>query len=470
HLSICNYKFVCDYLSGSNSHWIELNGSSCSNTASILASCSYCNAPYNITKEHTSASLYTIKWTSPANNFDIEWGVSGFERGTGTLINAHGPNKFNFTGFEENTAYDIYIRSNCTSGQSGWALLSFTTAKICPTEDLEFNSQSEINQFKINYPFCTEIDGYLFIEGNDIYSLSGLSNIKKIYGRLGVINCTILPNLNGLSNLNYLGDGFFIIANPLLTTLTPLQNAELNPNDQVFISDNPQLSTCNIPFLCSYLGADGWADVYNNASGCDSTVEISYNCGFECPIGAVYLTSQAQVNAFGANFPNCTQIDYLEISGSDITDLSPLHNITSITGGLSIYENSVLSNLNGLNNITTIGWDLIIYDNPALTNIDGLISVTNISESIEIYDNQALINLNGLGGITQIYEGIEIYENESLANINGLNSVTQISGGIEIYENESLANVNGLNSVTQISGGLEIYDNDNLTNLNGLSS
>ena len=42
--------------------------------------------------------------------------------------------------------------------------------------------------------------------------------------------------------------------------------------------------------------------------------------------GDVSLTSQAEVNSF-----NCTEITgYLSISGNDITDLSPLQNLTKV--------------------------------------------------------------------------------------------------------------------------------------------
>src|SRR5688572_16751972 len=52
----------------------------------------------------------------------------------------------------------------------------------------------------------------------------------------------------------------------------------------------------------------------------------------------VFLTSQAEVNAF-----NCTELTgMLSISGSDITDLSPLQNLTKV-GQL---------NINGTTNLT----------------------------------------------------------------------------------------------------------------------
>src|SRR5690606_429090 len=66
----------------------------------------------------------------------------------------------------------------------------------------------------------------------------------------------------------------------------------------------------------------------------------------QCPAGNVSLTSQAQIDDFATNYPNCTEISgYMIISGSTITDLSPLSNLTSVGGYLNIYNNLSLTNL-----------------------------------------------------------------------------------------------------------------------------
>src|SRR5690606_6634587 len=61
----------------------------------------------------------------------------------------------------------------------------------------------------------------------------------------------------------------------------------------------------------------------------------------QCPTEDVYLTSQEEVNNFATDYPNCTEISgNLYISGSTITDLSPLSNLTSVGGYLYIGSNS----------------------------------------------------------------------------------------------------------------------------------
>src|SRR5690606_21607117 len=61
----------------------------------------------------------------------------------------------------------------------------------------------------------------------------------------------------------------------------------------------------------------------------------------QCPTGDVNLFSQAYVNNFATNYPNCTEVSgELTIQGANITDLTPLSNIQSIGGYLFINNNS----------------------------------------------------------------------------------------------------------------------------------
>src|SRR5690606_1045431 len=84
----------------------------------------------------------------------------------------------------------------------------------------------------------------------------------------------------------------------------------------------------------------------------------------QCPTGYLSFYSQADIDAFAINYPNCTEISGgLYIFGNDITDLSPFSNLTSIGGYLGIYNNSNLTNLDGLSNLTSVGGYLSFSDN-----------------------------------------------------------------------------------------------------------
>ena len=255
----------------------------------------------------------------------------------------------------------------------------------------------------------------------------------------------------------------------------------------------------------------------------------------ECPdASSISLTSQEEVDAFVAQYPNCTEIigDF-EISGLSINDISALEYITLIDGELSIIGTS-LTNLEGLNNIESFN-SLTISNNALLTTIEDLGMEGIIANEINITDNPLLESLEGLSNVSNDYfgyiflmdlplvtsleplsnftgtasfyiqnlaitdlTGLEQITNTnfillinlpSLTSLEGLNQLTsfinlsnvrfgndlpnQINGfssGL-IIDNTSISNLSPLNSLISLANNnLGFYDNPNLTNLEGLSN
>ncbi len=79
----------------------------------------------------------------------------------------------------------------------------------------------------------------------------------------------------------------------------------------------------------------------------------------------IRLTTQVQVNAFTGT----KVIGSLVIRGDDITDLSPLNSIDTITHGLFFEYNRKLKTLNGFDSLLFIGGSLIIDSNTELDSI-----------------------------------------------------------------------------------------------------
>lgn len=57
---------------------------------------------------------------------------------------------------------------------------SAVSAQPCLPNGITFNTQTQIDSFQIIYPNCTEIEGGVVIEGNDITNLDGLNVITSI--------------------------------------------------------------------------------------------------------------------------------------------------------------------------------------------------------------------------------------------------------------------------------------------------
>ncbi|MEZ4850899.1 MAG: T9SS type A sorting domain-containing protein [Bacteroidia bacterium] len=213
-----------------------------------------------------------------------------------------------------------------------------------------------------------------------------------------------------------------------------------------------------------------------------------------CPSSNYSLTTQAAVNAFPST---CSTVSGdLTISGSDITDLTPLSNLTSIEGNLIINQNTILTSLSGLSGITSVGNVLTLYDNPVLPDVNGLSGLTSVggvsSVGLMMARNHVLSDLDGFSNLASITGSLTINDCDALENLEGFNSLDTIGGRLVIINNDNLEKLKGLQSLNSVGGinignnpllyhfnhlsgissGVEflaINNNESLTNLNGLS-
>jgi hypothetical protein len=212
----------------------------------------------------------------------------------------------------------------------------FGVSQSCLPEGIEFETQAQIDSFQVNHPGCTEIEGDVLIQGDNITNLNGLNVLTSIGGDLGVSQNWSLYSLAGLDNVTSVGGNLVFYENLALTSLTGLDNM-------------------------TSIGGNLW-----------------------CFISA--LTSLAGLD-------NVTSIGgYLGITNNPaLTSLTGLDNVTSIGSFLVISQNNALTSLTGLDNIDATSIDsLFIYDNTSLSDCD----VQSICDylvapngTIEIHDN-----------------------------------------------------------------------------------
>ena len=101
----------------------------------------YVNALTNLTT--TSASLSWEASVSNPSQYDIEYGLSGYTQGSGTVVNVSGLT-YDFSGLTASAVYDYYIRSNCGGTQSAWnGPFELVLAKSCPYST-SFDSNAEL--------------------------------------------------------------------------------------------------------------------------------------------------------------------------------------------------------------------------------------------------------------------------------------------------------------------------------------
>lgn len=210
-----------------------------------------------------------------------------------------------------------------------FGIISFAFAQ-CPTTDITFTTQAQIDNFATTYPGCNMIPDGVDVVIDDplgnITNLDGLSGLTAIEGNLRISGDGFLTDIDGLSNLTSVGgnlriiglanidglSGLVSVGGNLETTFHGLANVDglsgltfvgedllINFSGLVnldglsglafiggglFIQDNPQLSMCCA--LCPLLQADadddavigGGVGINNNATGCNNTQEVETTC------------------------------------------------------------------------------------------------------------------------------------------------------------------------------------------------
>lgn len=198
------------------------------------------------------------------------------------------------------------------------------------------------------------------------------------------------------------------------------------------------------------------------------------NYGQGCPNWTpIKFHNQAGIDDFLFYYPNCTEIDgdlYIQGSqntGSDITDLSPLGNLTNITGSLTIEYNNNLFSLNGLNNITHLGGSLIAQLNIQLTDLDGLSGLGSVDENVFFYANHNLANIDGIKDLGSMAGDFTFYYNNAIVNFPSFENIQSIGGKLRIEDNAQLKNMNGFGNVKQVGGDLIINSNADMDTIFG---
>ena len=144
---------------------------------------------------------------------------------------------------------------------------------------------------------------FIFLTTTFITDLSGINNLNSV-GSLFISQNENLESLNGLDNLISVGSSIYIVnhnssltdisalsgvissptvvlitSNESLTSLSGLENIDPSSLANLKITENEQLSECDILSICSYLAIPaGSVEINDNASGCNSPEEVEEHC------------------------------------------------------------------------------------------------------------------------------------------------------------------------------------------------
>jgi hypothetical protein len=229
-----------------------------------------------------------------------------------------------------NGVVDIFNNGPGCNSQSEVASNCGGSISCLPYGNYYFLTQTDIDNFQINFPACNELEGNLTINGNSITNLTGLNQVLSIGGSLDIKNCGSLTNLTGLNNLSNIGGDIYIFHNESLINFTGLENLGIVGGSFGMYENNQLLSLSGLEYLDTI---GGWLN-----------------------IGTVYTIGVPNPPPGGNEL---------------LINLSSLASLTYVGGGIDIGKNNSLLSLSGLENIdANTVTDLLIGNNNSLSTCD----------------------------------------------------------------------------------------------------
>jgi len=180
--------------------------------------------------------------------------------------------------------------------------------------------------------------------------------------------------------------------------------------------------------------------------------------------GNLTLTTQSEVNAF-----NYTEVTgWLNIYGTDITDLSPLSNLVSVDGQLFI-TNTSLTTIDGFSSLTTAG-EILISENPVLQSFSDFHSLVSTlgGGNIEISNNVSLSSFSGFEALQTVGWSFEISYNTVLTQIPDYPLLHTIASSFYIFNNPLISEITGFKALQSVGYSFIITDNSALAGFCGL--
>lgn len=141
-----------------------------SSTTFVTAGPDDCIAPSGLEANNITSTSADITWNPGAdeNEWNLLWGLSGFNPDTEGNPETLTTSSFTLTGLETSTTYDVYVQAICATDESEWTMIEFTTQATCPMPTDLTAVQVDENTIEVNWS-----QGGDEVEWNLIYVESG---------------------------------------------------------------------------------------------------------------------------------------------------------------------------------------------------------------------------------------------------------------------------------------------------------
>ena len=322
-------------------------------------------------------------------------------------------------------------------------------AQVC-TGNIVLETQSDVDNFNINYPSCTELVGNLFITGDEISDIGPLSQLAKVTGDFEIINCQNLASINDIE-LNVIGN-IRILENESLIEINGFTSTDSLKT--LNISENPVLNTVagfdNLRIAMDSLhiySNDSLKSIpsFNNLDFVDR-IEIDENRTLSSVFGFNSLDTVQNVLQIGdvpiiSGFNSLIKGGSIFISHTDIRKIEGFNNVERITGGLALGRITQEEPIEIFNKVKTIGFNLILgvqggEFNSLLKLEEVQNNMINILEC-NFQNLDFLSNMKRMGGFKPF---VRIDDCPNLTDISGLDGIDpETVNWFRIRRNENLS-------------------------------
>jgi len=313
----------------------------------------------------------------------------------------------------------------------------------CPTSDVYLRKQIEVDTFELAYPGCFVLPTTLFILGDEITSLSGLSHLVGV-DRLSIQN-TALTTLEGLNGITAVEGQVYIARNNSLQSLAGLENLETAGNG-ISIDRNESLKS-SISSMTSLRSVTG------------NGIDIGNNPALEALFGP-------------ASLRDLYRLTYAHNNATEM--ISGFSGLETVTHGFAIHANSSLMFIEGFDALTEVGDDCCtafrFRDNTSLLDISGFNALNRVVTRLDFTGNDALVDISGFRNLRVLESNLNIWENASLTSISGFGMLDSILLDVEFSYNDAFLDMTFLDSLKYVGSNLYIEYNDGLMSLEGLEN
>lgn len=354
----------------------------------------------------------------------------------------------------------------------------------------------------VGFENLTVINGDLTFDDLNIDFFGALSKLDSVYGNLEIKNLSRMKSITNLSGLLHVEDtlkihnmdsltsveGFdsLYIQNIEVVGVSQLQSIDglvipdtvnyvsIRNNDTLSniwsfstlssvtgdfeVSNNPSLEQCC--YLFKYIDdtsiVKGELIIENNAGECLNDSMINDVCLAKL-CGIVGVTDTFEMIDEVRMFECSHYLGSIYVTGSDISDLTGMSELTEIDGSLIFKSASSIEYFDGLANLEIIGEDFILSKMDNAISLNGLSSLNEVNGRVKL---KGISNLRDVDFIEQLSDinDLEISNSDSITTLGNLDFASAVDS-ILIIGNRGLTDISAIASIEQVNSKIELSSN-----------